>query len=133
MTIAVVAQYSDSSGFLNTLTPTVSIVTRQGTSVSSGTATFITNGIYQYTFTYQFDVQYIWTFDGGSGLSFAERYVSGSFSMGYSTSGALTPGQDLALNAIHKLIRPIFFGMIKLAARFNIDLSKLGINIDEYK
>jgi hypothetical protein len=93
MTIAVVAQYSDSSGFLNTLTPTVSIVTPDGTSVSSGTATFIANGIYQYTFTYQFDVQYIWTFDGGSGLSFEERYVTGSFAVpsSGSSSGILTP------------------------------------------
>jgi len=62
MTISVVAQYSDSSGFLNSLTPTVSVITPDGTSVSSGSATFIANGLYQYTFTVNYDVQYIWQF-----------------------------------------------------------------------
>ena len=57
MTISVVALYTDSAGaFLNSLTPTVSIITPAGASVSSGDATFIANGLYQYTFTYQFDV-----------------------------------------------------------------------------
>lgn len=93
MTIAVVAQYSDSSGFLNALTPTVSIVLPDGTAVSSGTATFIANGIYQYSFTVSYDVQYIWTFDGGGTLDFSERYVSGSFMIpsSGSSSGVLTP------------------------------------------
>ena len=94
MTISVVALYTDSAGaFLNSLTPTVSIITPAGASVSSGDATFIANGLYQYTFTYQFDVQYIWSFDGGVSLDATDRYVNGSFlvpSSG-SSSGVLTP------------------------------------------
>ncbi len=92
MTISVVAQYSDSSGFLNSLTPTVSVITPDGTSVSSGSATFIANGLYQYTFTVNYDVQYIWQFEEST-LSFEEKYVTGSFiipSSG-SSSGTLTP------------------------------------------
>lgn len=92
MTISVVAQYSDSSGFLNSLTPTVSVITPDGTSVSSGSATFITNGLYEYTFTVNYDVQYIWQFEEST-LSFEEKYVTGSFMIpsSGSSSGTLTP------------------------------------------
>jgi len=92
MTISVVAQYSDDSGFLNSLTPTVSVITPDGTSVSSGAATFIANGLYQYTFTVNYDVQYIWQFEETT-LPFEERYVTGSFMIpsSGSTSGTLTP------------------------------------------
>lgn len=92
MTISVVAQYSDDSGFLNLLTPTVSVITPDGTSVSSGNATFIANGLYQYTFTINYDVQYIWTFEEST-LSFNEKYVTGSFMVpsSGSSSGTLTP------------------------------------------
>lgn len=92
MTISVVAQYSDSSGFLNSLTPTVSVILPDGTSVSSGSATFIANGLYQYTFTINYDVQYIWSFEEAT-LGFDERYVTGSFMIpsSGSSSGTLTP------------------------------------------
>jgi hypothetical protein len=92
MTISVVAQYSDSSGFLNSLTPTVSVILPDGTSVSSGSATFIANGLYQYTFTVNYDVQYIWQFEEST-LSFDEKYVTGSFMIpsSGSSSGTLTP------------------------------------------
>lgn len=92
MTISVVAQYSDSLGFLNSLTPTVSIILPDGTSVSSGSATFIANGLYQYTFTINYDVQYIWSFEEAT-LGFDERYVTGSFMIpsSGSSSGTLTP------------------------------------------
>jgi hypothetical protein len=52
---------------------------------------------------------------------------------GYSVSGALTPAQDTALTTIYRLIRPIFHSILKLCAKFNIDLSKIGINTNEYK
>lgn len=92
MTISVVAQYSDDSGFLNSLNPTVSVITPDGTSVSSGSATFIANGLYQYTFTVNYDVQYIWTFEEAT-LDFNEKYVTGSFMIpsSGSSSGTLTP------------------------------------------
>lgn len=92
MTISVVAQYSNDSGFLNSLTPTVSVITPDGTSVSSGSATFIANGLYQYTFTINYDVQYIWTFEETT-LDFNEKYVTGSFMIpsSGSSSGTLTP------------------------------------------
>jgi len=92
MTISVVAQYSDDSGFLNSLTPTVSVILPDGTSVSSGSATFIANGLYQYTFTVNYDVQYIWQFEEST-LSFEEKYVTGSFMIpsSGSSSGTLTP------------------------------------------
>lgn len=92
MTISVVAQYSNDSGFLNSLTPTVSVITPDGTSVSSGSATFIANGLYQYTFTINYDVQYIWTFEEAT-LDFNEKYVTGSFMIpsSGSSSGTLTP------------------------------------------
>lgn len=92
MTISVVAQYSNDSGFLNSLTPTVSVITPDGTSVSSGSATFIANGLYQYTFTINYDLQYIWTFEEAT-LDFNEKYVTGSFMMpsSGSSSGTLTP------------------------------------------
>ena len=92
MTISVVAQYSDDSGFLNSLNPTVSVITPDGTSVSSGAATFIANGLYQYTFTVNYDVQYIWTFEEAT-LDFNEKYVTGSFMIpsSGSSSGTLTP------------------------------------------
>ena len=92
MTISVVAQYSDSSGFLNSRTPTVSVITPDGTSVSSGSATFIANGLYQYTFTVNYDIQYIWMFEEAT-LGFEEKYVTGSFMIpsSGSTSGTLTP------------------------------------------
>lgn len=92
MTISVVAQYSSDSGFLNSLNPTVSVITPDGTSVSSGAATFIANGLYQYTFTVNYDVQYIWTFEEST-LDFSEKYVTGSFMIpsSGSSSGTLTP------------------------------------------
>jgi hypothetical protein len=92
MTISVVAQYSNDSGFLNSLNPTVSVITPDGTSVSSGAATFIANGLYQYTFTVNYDVQYIWTFEEST-LDFNEKYVTGSFMIpsSGSSSGTLTP------------------------------------------
>lgn len=92
MTISVVAQYSNDSGFLNSLTPTVSVITPDGTSISSGSATFIANGLYQYTFTVNYDVQYIWTFEEAT-LDFNEKYVTGSFMIpsSGSSSGTLTP------------------------------------------
>jgi hypothetical protein len=92
MTISVVAQYSDSSGFLNSLTPTVSVILPDNTTVSSGSATFIANGLYQYTFTINYDVQYIWSFEEAT-LGFDERYVTGSFMIpsSGSSSGTLTP------------------------------------------
>lgn len=92
MTISVVAQYSNDSGFLNSLNPTVSVITPDGTSVSSGSATFIANGLYQYTFTVNYDTQYIWQFEEST-LSFEEKYVTGSFMIpsSGSSSGTLTP------------------------------------------
>ena len=92
MTIAVVAQYSDNSGFLNSLTPTVSVITPDGSSVSSGSATFIANGLYQYEFTVNYDVQYFWQFEEST-LAFEEKYVTGSFMIpsSGSSSGILTP------------------------------------------
>jgi len=92
MTISVVAQYSDDSGFLNSLNPTVSVILPDNTTVSSGAATFIANGLYQYTFTVNYDVQYIWTFEEST-LAFNEKYVTGSFMIpsSGSSSGTLTP------------------------------------------
>lgn len=91
--ISVVALFTDSSGgFLNALTPTVSITLVDGSVISSGSATFVSNGIYQYSFNYNYDTQYIWQFDGGNTLNDTERYVTGSFMIpSASTSqGAIT-------------------------------------------
>lgn len=91
--ISVVALFTDSSGgFLNALTPTVSITLVDGSVISSGSATFVSNGIYQYSFDYNYDTQYIWQFDGGNTLNDTERYVTGSFMIpSASTSqGAIT-------------------------------------------
>lgn len=91
--ISVVALFTDSfGGFLNALTPTVSITLVDGSVISSGSATFVSNGIYQYSFNYNYDTQYIWQFDGGNTLNDTERYVTGSFMIpSASTSqGAIT-------------------------------------------
>lgn len=135
MTSTIVAQFKDDSGYLNALSPTVNIWLADGTVVVTGAAMsyFGSDGLYTYDLTSTEATQYIWQADGGVSLDFVYRYAANTFVTGYSTSGALTPSQDTALSTIYKLIRPIFYGVLKLAARFNIDLAKLGINIEEYK
>lgn len=135
MTSTIVAQFRDDSGYLDALSPTVNVWEADGTVIVTGAAMsfFGSDGLYTYDVTTTDATQYIWQADGGVSLDFAYRYAANSFVTGYSTSGALTPSQDTALSTIYKLIRPIFYGVLKLAARFNIDLSKLGINIEEYK
>lgn len=135
MTSTIVAQFRDDSGYLDALSPTVDVWEADGTVIVTGAAMtyFGSNGIYTYTYTATEATQYIWQADGGGSLDFLYRYAANSFVTGYTTSGALTPAQDTALTTIHRLIRPIFHSILKLCAKFNIDLSKLGININEYK
>ena len=135
MTQIIVAQFRDDDGFLDALSPTIDVWEADGTVVVTGAAMsfFGSDGLYTYTFTATEATQYVWIADGGVGLEFIQRYASNSFVTGYSSSGALTPSQDTALTTIYKLIRPIFVGLMRIAARFNIDMSRLGINIEEYK
>lgn len=135
MTTTIVAQFRDDTSFLNALSPTINVWEADGTVIATGAAmTFLgSDGLYTYSFTSTDATQYIWIADGGVSLDFLYRYAANSFVTGYSVSGALTPAQDTALTTIYKLIRPIFHSILKLCAKFNIDLSKIGININEYK
>ena len=135
MTSTIVAQFRDDSGYLDALSPTVNVWKADGTAIVTGAAMsfFGSDGLYTYDATTDEATQYIWQADGGVSLDFLYRYAANSFTTGYTTSGALTPAQDTALTTIYKLIRPIFHSILKLCAKFNIDLSKLGININEYK
>ena len=135
MITTIVAQFRDDSTYLDALTPTVSIWQADGTVVVTGAAMsfFGANGVYTYDFTSTEATQYVWVADGGIALDFMQRYASNSFVTGYASSGGLTPAQDTALTTVYKLIRPIFHSVLKLCAKFNIDLSKLGININEYR
>lgn len=135
MNQTIVAQFRDDDGYLDALSPTIDIWEADGTVVITGAAMnfFGSDGLYTYTFVATEGTQYVWVADGGIALEFMQRYASNSFITGFATSGALTPAQDTALTTIYKLIRPIFVGLMRIAARFNIDMSRLGINIEEYK
>ncbi len=135
MDYTIVAQFRDDTGFLDALSPTIDLWKSDGTVITTGAAMsfFGEKGLYTYTFTAVDATQYVWVADGGVSLDFMLRYNSNSFITGYSTSGALTPAQDTALTTIYKLIRPIFVGLMRIAARFNIDMTRVGINIEEYK
>ncbi len=133
--MTLVAQFRDDSSHLNALSPTVNLWEADGTVIATGAAMtfFGSDGLYTYTFSGTDNTQYIWIADGGASLDFQYRFAANSFITPYSVSGALTPAQDTALSTIYKLIRPIFVGLMRIAARFNIDMSRLGINIEEYK
>lgn len=135
MNQTIVAQFRDDSGYLDALSPTIDVWKADGTVVATGAAMtfFGSDGLYTYTYVAVEGTQYVWIADGGIALDFLQRYASNSFVTGYTSSGALTPAQDTALTTIYKLIRPIFVGLMRIAARFNIDMSRLGINIEEYK
>ena len=135
MSLTIVAQFRDDSSYLDALSPTINVWEADGTVIATGAAmTFLgSGGLYTYTFTGVDNTQYVWLADGGVSLDFQYRYAANSFISPYSVSGALTPAQDTALSTIYKLIRPIFVGLMRIAARFNIDMSRLGINIEEYK
>ncbi len=78
-TYTVIAHYSDASGFLNSLTPTCTVRTIDGTVVASGTMTLIADGDYKLTFSGLTNTQYLWQADGGVSLPHSIRYVGNSF------------------------------------------------------
>ena len=74
-TYTVIAHYSDTSGFLNALTPTCTVRTVNGTVVASGTMTLIADGDYKLTFSGLTNTQYLWQSDAGSSLPHSIRFL----------------------------------------------------------
>jgi len=133
-TYTVIAHYSDTSGFLNALTPTCTVRTVNGTVVASGTMTLIADGDYKLTFSGLANTQYLWQSDAGSSLPHSIRYVGNSFKdtvvSGSDVRDALledpTPGLAAARNSIDYNIR-------QLALLINQICLKLGIKRNDYR
>lgn len=99
----IVASFSDSSGFLNSLSPTCSVTLADGTAVASGPMTFVSDGRYRFTFTGQVGTFYIWRADGGSSLPHAIRYPENGFKENVVSS---TDIRDALLEDPDELIAP---------------------------
>jgi len=99
----IVASFSDSSGFLNSLSPTCVVTLADGTAVASGPMTFVSDGRYRFTFTGQVGTFYIWRADGGSSLPHAIRYPENGFKENVVSS---TDIRDALLEDPDELIAP---------------------------
>ena len=133
-TYTVIAHYSDASGFLNSLTPTCTVRTPDGTIVASGTMTLISDGDYKLTFSGTVGTQYLWQADGGASLPHSIRYVGNSFKENVMSSVEIrdalledpTPGVAAARDSIDYRIR-------QLALLVNQICLKLGIKKNDYR
>jgi len=133
-TYTVIAHYSDTSGFLNALTPTCTVKLTDGTVVASGTMTLIADGDYKLTFTGQVGTQYIWKSDAGASLPHSIRFVGNSFKenviSGSDVRDALlenpTPGLAAARDSIDNRLRQLILLVDQI-------LKKFGISKNDYR
>jgi len=130
----VIAHFSDTSGFLNALTPTCTVKLTDGTVVASGAMTLIGDGDYRLVFTGQTNTQYLWQADGGASLPHSIRFMGNSFKdtvvSGSDVRDALledpTPGLAAARDSIDYKIR-------QLALLISQICLKLGIKRNDYR
>jgi len=130
----VIAHFSDTSGFLNALTPTCTVKLTDGTVVASGAMTLIGDGDYRLVFTGQTNTQYLWQADGGASLPHSIRFMGNSFKdtvvSGSDVRDALledpTPGLAAARDSIDYRIR-------QLALLISQICLKLGIKRNDYR
>lgn len=127
-TYTVIAHYSDASGFLNSLTPTCTVRTPDGTVVASGTMTLIANGDYKLTFSGLTGTQYIWKSDAGASLPHSIRYVGNSFKENVISSVEIrdalledpTPGVAAARDSIDNRLRQLLLLVDQILKKFKI-------------
>lgn len=127
-TYTVIAHYSDTSGFLNALTPTCTVKLTDGTVVASGTMTLIADGDYKLTFSGLANTQYLWQSDAGSSLPHSIRYVGNSFKdtvvSGSDVRDALledpTPGLAAARDSIDNRLRQLLLLVDQILKKFRI-------------
>jgi len=130
----VIAHFSDTSGFLNALTPTCTVKLTDGTVVASGAMTLIGDGDYRLVFTGQTNTKYLWQADGGASLPHSIRFMGNSFKdtvvSGSDVRDALledpTPGLAAARDSIDYRIR-------QLALLISQICLKLGIKRNDYR
>jgi hypothetical protein len=130
----IIANYSDASGFLNSLTPTCTVKLTNGTVVASGIMTLISDGDYKLVFSGAVGTQYLWSADAGALLPHSIRYVGNSFKENVISSVEIrdalledpTPGVAAARNSIDYNIR-------QLALLVNQICLKLGIKRNDYR
>lgn len=135
METTVIAQFKNSTEFLTGLTVLVNVWTVDGTKVLDGEpmAEHESGVFYTHTFTAEENTQYLWVAENSTFTDFSDHFDSGTFTTGTVNTGGLTPEQDALLTNISKLVKSIINFTIRICAKFNIDLSKLGVNINEYK
>jgi len=127
-TYTVIAHYSDTSGFLNALTPTCTVRTVNGTVVASGTMTLIADGDYKLTFSGLTNTQYLWQSDAGASLPHSIRYLGNSFKenviSGSDVRDALledpTPGLAAARDSIDNRLRQLLLLVDQILKKFRI-------------
>lgn len=98
----VIAEFFSPSGPENSLSPICTVTLVDGTPVSSGAMTFISNGRYRYTFTGTVGTQYLWQADSIT-LPDAIRYVGNTFKENVVSS---TDIRDALLEDPDELIAP---------------------------
>lgn len=99
----VTASFSDASGFLNSLSPTCSVILADGTAVASGPMTFVSDGRYRFVFSGVAGVTYNWRADGGVSLPHAIRYAENGFKENVVSSADI---RDALLEDPDELIAP---------------------------
>jgi len=130
----VIAHFSDTSGFLNALTPTCTVKLTDGTVVASGAMTLIGDGDYRLVFTGQTNTQYLWQADGGASLPHSIRFMGNSFKdtvvSGSDVRDALledpTPGLAAARDSIDNRLRQLILLVDQI-------LKKFGISKNDYR
>jgi hypothetical protein len=127
-TYTVIAHYSDTSGFLNALTPACTVRTVNGTVVASGTMTLIADGDYKLTFNGLTNTQYLWQSDAGASLPHSIRYVGNSFKENVISSVEIrdalledpTPGLAAARDSIDNRLRQLLLLVDQILKKFKI-------------
>ena len=124
----VIAHFSDTSGFLNALTPTCTVKLTDGTVVASGAMTLIGDGDYRLTFTGTVGTTYLWTADGSASLPHSIRYVGNSFKENVISSVEIrdalledpTPGVAAARDSIDYRLRQLLLLVDQILKKFKI-------------
>lgn len=98
----VIAEFVGPSGPENSLSPICTVTLVDGTVVSSGAMTFISNGRYRYTFTGTVGTQYLWQSDSIT-LPDPIRYAGNSFKENVVSSADI---RDALLEDPDELITP---------------------------